>query len=313
MVLISSISKDISTNDVIDWFNFFDIKWMRINYEDNYFFQFGENGLVISNKGSFAESGDITSYWFRRGKLSFKNLDNKQDGFYSDQVIQKQKEIIDEYLQFHLAQKISIGGCENSEPNKLIVLEEAKKTGLNIPVSFVVEKKEDLINLLKGGTNLITKTIAGSSMYQFRDGVGLIYTNPVNKELVDKAPDEFFPSLIQYEIQKKYELRIFFLGDKFWAMAIFSQKDDQTKGDYRRYNQEKGNRNVPFLLPDDLKEKLYKLMSKLGLNCGSIDLIVSTDNTYYFLEVNPIGQFGNVSHICNFQLEKEVAQKLCEK
>jgi len=309
MILISSIVNDLTTSDVIDWLSFHNNPFLRINREQEYSINFSSNEPIINDNKTQAKVklSDFSSYWFRRGKIlkSIIVVDN------NSQV--NQAEIINQYFHYLLKGKNTIGEFYTSEPNKLIVLEEAKKTGLNIPVSFVVEKKEDLISLLKGGINLITKTIAGSSMYQFRDGVGLIYTNPVNKELVDKASDEFFPSLIQYEIQKKYELRVFFLEDKFWAMAIFSQKDDQTKGDYRRYNQEKGNRNVPFLLPDDLKEKMYKLMSKLGLNCGSIDLIVSTDNTYYFLEVNPIGQFGNVSHICNFQLEKEVAQKLCEK
>lgn len=309
MILISSIVNDLTTSDVIDWLSFHNNPFLRINKEQEYSINFSNNEPIINDNKTQAKVklSDFSSYWFRRGKLLKKIIE-------VDNIAQaNHAEIVNQYFHYLLKGKNTIGEFYTSEPNKLIVLEEAKKTGLNIPVSFVVEKKEDLISLLKGGINLITKTIAGSSMYQFRDGVGLIYTNPVNKELVDKAPDEFFPSLIQYEIQKKYELRVFFLEDKFWAMAIFSQKDDQTKGDYRRYNQEKGNRNVPFLLPDDIKEKMYKLMSKLGLNCGSIDLIVSTDNTYYFLEVNPIGQFGNVSHICNFQLEKEVAQKLCEK
>jgi glutathione synthase/RimK-type ligase-like ATP-grasp enzyme len=55
-------------------------------------------------------------------------------------------------------------------------------------------------------------------------------------------------------------------------------------------------------------------MSILKLNTGSVDLIFSEeDNKYYFLEVNPMGQFGMVSKPCNYYLEKEMAQYLTKK
>ncbi|SQB45601.1 ATP-GRASP peptide maturase, grasp-with-spasm system [Chryseobacterium jejuense] len=47
-------------------------------------------------------------------------------------------------------------------------------------------------------------------------------------------------------------------------------------------------------------------MQSLDLNCGSLDLLKSGDK-YYFLEVNPIGQFLGLSLICNYSLEKEIA------
>ncbi len=54
-------------------------------------------------------------------------------------------------------------------------------------------------------------------------------------------------------------------------------------------------------------------MDKIGLNCGSIDMIRGTDGKYYFLEVNPNGQFGMVSSPCNLGLYKLVAETLIAK
>ena len=59
--------------------------------------------------------------------------------------------------------------------------------------------------------------------------------------------------------------------------------------------------------------KLLKLMKKLGLNFGSIDMIKAKNGEYYFLEVNPVGQFGMVSHPCNFSIEKHLAELLISK
>ena len=48
-------------------------------------------------------------------------------------------------------------------------------------------------------------------------------------------------------------------------------------------------------------------MKLADLDTGSIDMMYSTDGEYYFLEVNPVGQFGMVSYPCNYYIEKEIA------
>ena len=94
-------------------------------------------------------------------------------------------------------------------------------------------------------------------------------------------------------------------------MAIFSQKDNKTQEDFRNYNRTKPNRFVPYVLPDNICKSIIKLMKKMNLKTGSIDLIKSAnDNKYYFLEINPSGQFGMVSKPCNYYLEKKMAEYL---
>lgn len=53
-------------------------------------------------------------------------------------------------------------------------------------------------------------------------------------------------------------------------------------------------------------------MNNLKLKNGSIDIIRGVDNNYYFLEVNPVGQFGMVSNPCNYNIEEKFALKLIE-
>ncbi len=54
-------------------------------------------------------------------------------------------------------------------------------------------------------------------------------------------------------------------------------------------------------------------MDNLGLDTGSIVLIKSKDDQWYFLEVNPVGQFGMVSYPCNYYLERKIAEYLVQK
>lgn len=119
-----------------------------------------------------------------------------------------------------------------------------------------------------------------------------------------------FPSLLQQNIDKKYELRIFYLNEKCYSMAIFSQNDEQTKVDFRNYNWDKPNRNVPYTLPNKIKNKLIIFMNSMGLKTGSIDLIVTPKDDYIFLEVNPVGQYGMVSIPCSYNLDYEIAKEI---
>ena len=165
-------------------------------------------------------------------------------------------------------------------------------------------------NFLKFKTDkqFITKVSSGHCLQYFDDFTIFNYAKLV--EINKSISDTFFPSLVQNYIPKKIELRIFYLEGEFFSMAIFSQKDNKTNIDFRNYNDDKPNRTVPYKIPKDVEQKLDLLMKTLGLNSGSIDMIVTPDNEYVFLEVNPVGQFGMVSYPCNYNLEKRIAEYL---
>lgn len=140
----------------------------------------------------------------------------------------------------------------------------------------------------------------------------MVYTSVVNDDDIKALSDTFFPSLFQRYIAKKFELRVFYLDNEFHSCAIMSQLDPQTMVDFRDYNKLKPNRIEPFLLPSNIKNKINLLMKKNNMRLGVIDLIYGEDNKYVFLEVNPIGQFGNISRYCFSNLEKIIAKKLIQ-
>ena len=93
-------------------------------------------------------------------------------------------------------------------------------------------------------------------------------------------------------------------------MAIFSQNNVNTQVDYRNYDHEKPNRCVPYNLPNTIKRKIFKFMKYKKIDTGSIDIIFSTNNKYFFLENNPQGQFDWLTKNCNYNIEKEIAEIL---
>lgn len=167
-----------------------------------------------------------------------------------------------------------------------------------------------MIAYLSGADACITKSIGVQVRRENLDGVELAYTEKIDAADLEIGPDTFFPSLVQKKVKKKYEIRTFYFNGKFFSMAIFSQSNISTSVDFRKYDEIRPNRTVPFQLPRDIEKKLETLFEILRLNTGSIDLILDTDNNFVFLEINPVGQFGMVSKPCNFQIEKYIAQQL---
>src|SRR5690606_33076101 len=198
-----------------------------------------------------------------------------------------------------LESKKHINKQTKSNVNKLWVLERACKLGLNVPDYFLAENTDE-VEIGK----TITKTITGGCAIEDLENKvdAIMYTSLIDR----KINKDFFITFFQEKIEKDFEVRSFYLNQIIWSFAIFSQNDEQTKLDFRKYNDKKPNRIVRYNLPLELELNICKLMKELDLNSGSLDFIKS-GKEFYFLEVNPIGQFSNFSILCNENLEKEVA------
>lgn len=308
MVLILSQKDDFTTNLIQDWLYYYKKTFKRVN---GYFhdISFHNEGVLLKSKEGEKEISvninEITSYWYRRGRVL-------KDIFTNNPILNSENNITEEYISYLLESKKSIGSFRTVDLNKLISLEIAKKTGLNIPDTYILETKNDVLNLLRNnrGKEYVTKMKTSTSIIKFDDTTRMAYTNLLTEDQANKFPNKFLPSLIQERIDKLFEIRTFYLNGKVWSMAIFSQQDEQTKIDYRKYNHIKPNRNTPFKLPKDIEDKLCLVMDSLNLNTGSIDWILDKNNNFYFLEINPVGQFNNVSVMCNYHLEKIIAEEL---
>lgn len=321
MVLILSDETDHSTAEVIRWLNFNKKDFIRINRHDLFNkvrIKLNSNGgeIIIDGKKR-VDLNDITAYWFRRGQVKFGYEDMPADteGVHNAELIEifrnKELKILEDYLHTRLDEVRSISSFFTRGLNKLNVLQTAQRLGIEIPETIVTSEKNELVAFYEEHQQIITKAISEIPTFQiYDDPTILILTEMIKPETIEKLPDSFFPSLFQKRIEKKYELRIFYLDGKFSTMAIFSQQDAKTAIDFRNYNYKYPNRTVSFKLPQVIEQKLDRLMKKLSLNCGSIDMIVSTKNEFVFLEINPIGQFGMTSRPCNYNLEKDIADFL---
>jgi len=309
MVLIFSESSDNSTSSVIEWLKNYNSNYIRFNRGDeNVQLTVNEhNELAVKFNSQIFTLDDVKSSWFRRSFLKFFRVSSSE--YKSGLNVFNEEELhwFTDYFLNKLSDKKSINTAKTLIINKLLVLEKAIEIGFNVPEYFFANNLKKLKR--SKSTEYITKGINGNPFINISELETSMRTEILNKK---SCPEKFYPTFIQEYIKKKYELRIFYLHEKIWSMAIFSQNDEKTKYDFRNYNKKNPNRFVPYNIPIKLKNKIILLMKALNLNSGSIDIIVTEELEYYFLEVNPVGQFGMVSIPCNYNIEKEIALFLIE-
>lgn len=308
-ILIFSSESDVSTDYVIDWLWYlYRIKTKRINYEtffSNNKYQF----FIPFDKKQIFENVKI---WVRKLKVDI-NLTNFQDENeikVSLDLARDINEFLNSLEYFNTNSNVWFTKYQQNF-NKIKTLLIAQEVGFNIPKTIITNKLKSIRKFKTKYKKVLSKTLSFNSFLNINSKAYLNYVELIEDttfELLNEV--DILPSLVQQYIEKAYEVRTVVIGKEIFSMALFSQNDNQTKIDFRKYNFKAPNRYIPYKLPDTVEEKILVLMDKLKLNTGSIDFIVSPEKEIFFLEVNPEGQFGFVSKNCNYALEKVFAEKI---
>jgi len=323
IVLLSQVLGEATTSLVMDWLHHLGAPHLRLNGEEL------NEGLPFAAElegsevrfevdyggGTVLRGHEARAAWLRRWH-TFQNLEQlRAPGTpepgpsmytYLSRELGSLSAVVEEALDG--AAWLTRGG--EMSVGKFHVLRQAARVGLEVPPTLVTNQRAQLERFMARHGRVVCKPMREAVTFLADGRAWASFTAEVTPELAGRLPGTFFPTLLQQRVEKAYELRVFYLAGRCWAMAMFSQGDPQTQADFRNYNHERPNRCVPFQLPDEIEARCGALMRALGLATGSLDLIRAADGRYVFLEVNPVGQFGMVSDPCNYQLEREVAEYL---
>ncbi len=327
MIVILSELFDPSTDRVMDWIGSLGYHCKRVNGEQvdaGSVFSLRLDATAVLSDSITRGGEEVKAVWYRRWGHARRY---QAVPLFNEAAAAMQPDKVDVSASFHLARELgTLGECvfaaydgaywlgdpSNEAPNKLLVLREAARAGLDVPATLVTTEREAVREFAAQHGRIVMKPLGDVAIFNFGRSAYLTYTAECTGEILEGGPPSFFPTLFQERLDKEYELRVFYLAGELYPMAIFSTGDPQTEGDFRRYNRAKPNRNVPYALPAEVEGRLRALMEALKLNTGSIDLVRTRCGRYVFLEVNPVGQFGMVSAPCNYHLERRIAEHLIE-
>ena len=169
----------------------------------------------------------------------------------------------------------------------------AQKLGITIPPTLVTNSYEAIYDFLNRQGTCIIKPMRYSGFLHDGTQYGC-YTRSIDLDTIEEFKDSIrlAPVFLQKRIAKKAEYRVTLIGKKHFVCRIDSKhiNDVDVNLDWRTTEPEKLI-HVPDNLPDVYIDKLFKMLDELGLNFGAFDVIQDDDDTLYFIELNPNGQW----------------------
>ncbi len=295
-LFISNVN-DVTTDYLISKFESSSDDYLRINSEDINSIAIEYNsksGTIITRNDFSFDLSQVVSVYFRRAPTTFNSKDNVLDKPY----LTNERRHFFEGLYMSLDKSKWINPIFNTYAGerKLMQLKLAQRLKLQIPETLVTNKLEKAKEFLKAHTHCIIKPIShglqqrGKTFYS-------IYTTSIDLNKLEKLnlTDTFdTPMFLQKRIKNSKDIRVTIVGSKFFSVSI--EKDSSQEVDWRKPEVAKIYKE--HYLPNELEIKLAKINGYLGLVYSAIDLILTPEGEYVFLEINPVGEWG--------WLEKEV-------
>jgi glutathione synthase/RimK-type ligase-like ATP-grasp enzyme len=168
----------------------------------------------------------------------------------------------------------------------------AARLGLEIPDTLITNDAQELLEFHRTHDGVIISKLASPVINRdYLVDEAVRYTNVVShRDIGYFKAVQHGPVIFQGYVPKRLELRITIIGDAIFPVEIHSQAARRTRHDWRHYDQF-NTPMYPHALPAEIELKLRQLVAEQGLNFGAIDMVLTPDGRYVFLELNPNGQF----------------------
>lgn len=313
MILCITHSQDYYTIDLFfEYLASQNIAYFRLNSDRLNHYQkisVNENSFELTDEsGNRIHSDQIQGVWHRKAwKISIpEELDQDYE-----------KIFLSEYgsLRYNLMTVLEdipwINPYENEKKidgNKMFQLKIAQRNNLIIPQTIFSNNEEKIISFFHQDCNgkAIAKLhgVAAKTM----SGENMISTTIIDEDSLEHLSDiTYCPMIFQPYIEKEYELRIVYIDGEFFTGKINNSENT----DWRLTRE--GYFWSAYELPDAIKTGLTAMMKEMGLYMGAIDMIKGRDGKYYFLEVNPQGEWGMLQKELNFPIAEKIADNLIKR
>jgi hypothetical protein len=239
-----------------------------------------ENGFTLSSDESVISSDQIEGLWLRR----------VQPPAISDEVITSearsfcQSETRD-FITGFLATFPNVVNKRDSEyisSKKPYQLRVAADIGLRVPDTLISTNPSMIRSFYDRHVGNVIFKVLTPTKFQFTE------TRLLEREFLDYLDSAVFaPTIFQERVKARIHLRITVVDREIFCASVEPTRPHALL-DWRLDR-------APIIrattVPDEVAEKLIMLCDALNLRYGAIDVILSEDGEYTFLEINPGGQF----------------------
>lgn len=312
-VLIITNKEDITVDFVVQSLKARNVQYYRFNTEDIGFvtsISFCKNGYVLHDqiKGIAIDLNSFDSVYFRRPKLPAHNLDLTagEQHFFMLEV-----STLLEGIYRSLSSKFWLNSVFDIRmlENKPYQLQVAKSLDFLIPDFFISNDPQLSKSFALTNTPCIFKPLK-AGIIEEPIGLGhVLYTTKVDALFLEKiVTNGNMPIYLQKQIEKDSDIRVTVVGDTVFGAKIISQNAEDSKIDWRKSQSLLNHEKID--LPEMLQDKCLKLCKKFNLNFAAIDFILDKKGDFWFLEINPNGQWAWIEGLLGYPISHEIAKLL---
>lgn len=271
---------------------------------------FYSNGFVVSRGGQSVESSQIESHYFRKSHVELPleqvNMVDVGQKIWRGEWNKAIHGII--YFLRDIRALIRPRQAFYAE-NKFMQMDVARRAGFLVPESIISNDSAEL-NIFCQAFNDVALKMMHQDMYLCEDGIvrGL-YVNKIGGRISEFEASGENPIFLQKYVEKMYEVRYTVVGRKHFVCKIDSQKSAQASEDWRRYDLPNTPHSV-IVPPDEVRIRVSSYMETLGLFYGALDFIVTPAGDWYFLEINPMGQWLWIEDLTGMPVSDAIASWL---
>lgn len=299
-ILIITSSIDVTVDYIIKKNE--EISFFRFDVDEfsNYEINVSNYTWTIRNKvsDSVIEMQNVISIYYR--KPIFPNL-SEYESYYHSMIEKDILALITGITDSFVGKVLSKPYLLRMSENKINQLLFASINNFLIPKSFIGNDN----NTLKSYSNneTIIKPLTTGKVYTETE-CELYQTNYFNFANDDIT---LTPIYLQNYIKKQYEVRITVINKNFYTVRI----DTEDKLDWRKDYE--NHKYTIIECPEKVKKECNKMLSYYNLVFGAFDYIVTPNNEWVFLELNPNGQWLWLEEALQLDISNKIIEYLREE
>ena len=295
MLLILTNSKDATADYLVPILESASIGFVRFNtdrFVDSAKLSYSIATPRIEIAERSFEPGDMRNLWYRRPqRLGSADLTGPEGTFATNEW----SEAFEAFLShIHFERWMNHPSANAIASPKLHQLTVADSLGFNVPDTLVTQNPESALTFFeKHNKNVVIKPMSTGYVERSGHDDSLIYTNRVTIEEMDDASDlGSCPTLFQQYVDKQADIRITVVDHQVHAVELHAADDSGAQRCDIRRNNMADVRYLPTTLPSDISQLILRMMKHYRLRFAAIDMVVDRSGKWYFLEVNPNGQWA---------------------
>jgi hypothetical protein len=243
----------------------------------------GESWSLRSPSGRRATSGEVTGVWWRRPEPPRYSVVSSGS---------ERKMLVDQWQAFAQGlatvpgpRWVSMPSAISAAEDKATQLMAARGLGFHVPETVWTNDLSNAESFVDSNPAVI-KTVTAAH-WEDDSEAAFVFAHPVAlSELpTDKGAFGAAPVALQARIDRKVDVRVTVAGSRVIAAGAqaCAHLDWRLEDDIEW---------VPHALPHDVADRSHQLVRELGLAFGALDLAQDEDERYWFLEINPNGEWG---------------------